>query len=369
MTGIVQTPLRVARKNEFLNIQVLRLFAAVAVVVTHGSFYAFERLDPTFPYYHEGADGVRLFFVISGFVMMWSSSRLTSEAKGWLTFISKRAIRVVPLYWFVTTFKVAVLSILPSAALHATLDWNGIAKSYLFIPSLNSDGEFRPVVGVGWTLNFEMFFYALFAIALLLRVRPLAFMAPMLVALSLLSLMRGPSWPEAIRFWADPIVLDFLAGMLLVRYTKPLQSLPVALGYIISAIGLIFLFVPGVPHPSQALPLVETISTTLMATAVVAGAVILEGRLGMEVPRILVFGGTISYSLYLIHSQVGPLVPQVMSKLGLHFPVFSTLGTLPVSLIAAVALYRLVETPFSRAGDRAARRTGLISKSPRLSEA
>src|SRR5271156_3493356 len=76
-----------SRRPTYLGLQVLRVMAAVLVLITHSGFYASERLDRSFTYWETGAAGVDLFFVISGFVMVYSSVNLIGNPKGWLVFV------------------------------------------------------------------------------------------------------------------------------------------------------------------------------------------------------------------------------------------------------------------------------------------
>ncbi|MEY9103377.1 peptidoglycan/LPS O-acetylase OafA/YrhL [Sinorhizobium fredii] len=138
-------------------IQYLRAAAALAVVV----FHAAEKTGHDFAV---GAAGVDVFFVISGFIM-WviSDRRPLTPAK----FIWDRIRRIVPIYWFATAVMIAgaLAGLFPNLAL--TLDH--VLASLFFIPFRSpSSGEIWPLLVQGWTLNFEMLFYAVFAASLLL---------------------------------------------------------------------------------------------------------------------------------------------------------------------------------------------------------
>jgi exopolysaccharide production protein ExoZ len=94
---------------------------------------------------------------------------LIGDPKGWLVFSHRRVIRIVPMYWLATTVKLVVMVLAGEFVLHARLSPLDTVMSYLFLPTRNSDGNVFPLLGVGWTLNFEMLFYLLFALALSLR--------------------------------------------------------------------------------------------------------------------------------------------------------------------------------------------------------
>ncbi len=151
----------------------LRGVSAFCVVFEHSMFYARERLDSAIPVWDFGRIGVFLFFAISGFVMVVTNPPGSSDVPGnWRRFGLKRLIRVVPPYWLATTLKLGALVAVPATVLHAELAPGSTIASYFFLPTHNIDGKVQPLLGVGWTLLFEMLFYLLFTLALFLRVNP-----------------------------------------------------------------------------------------------------------------------------------------------------------------------------------------------------
>ena len=148
-----------ARDGTVVPIQILRAVAAIAVVVSHAAqnLDRFAIAPNTSHFFVSGAAGVDLFFVISGFVMVYASEPLFGSASGAVTFLYHRIVRIVPLYWLATTFYVIVAVLLPG--LGTAYPIRTVAASFLFIPTLLPDGGIHPVVLQGWTLNYEMLFY------------------------------------------------------------------------------------------------------------------------------------------------------------------------------------------------------------------
>lgn len=334
-------------RDQLLGVQALRFVAAFAVVVLHCSFYTVERLTPALGTYDLGANGVRLFFVISGFVMLASSHRLEGTPLGWRVFALKRIVRIVPMYWVITSVKLATLLAVPAVVLHSQLDWSFIAKSYAFIPAINKDGELHPLLGVGWTLNFEMFFYLLFALALALRVPPLRLITPILGGLTLLSFFKTDEWPVPLRFWADPVVLDFLAGMLIARAAQKKWTLSPAIAWLFVGAGLAYLFIP-LPRPGVYGSFAFSFSFTLAAAMAVAGMIELEEKIGRLIPRWVLFMGAASYALYLIHPILAPLAPAVLNRLGLVYPLLSIIISVGIAMAGGIFAYLFVEQPLTR---------------------
>src|SRR3954453_23077189 len=112
------------------------------------------------------AAGVDVFFVISGFIMVHASARLFGAPDGGRIFLARRVARIVPIYWAVTTLYLAIALAGPEFLNREFLDWPYVVASYLFVPVTRPDGLVQPLYGLGWTLNYELFFYASFAVAL-----------------------------------------------------------------------------------------------------------------------------------------------------------------------------------------------------------
>ena len=110
---------------------------------------------------------VDIFFVISGFIMWVTTVGRTLSPQ---EFLYRRLVRIVPLYWLVTAFTVLVMVVAPQAMQSSRFDLAHVVASFAFWPALHPvTGHYAPVLIPGWTLNYEMFFYVVFAACLLLR--------------------------------------------------------------------------------------------------------------------------------------------------------------------------------------------------------
>lgn len=152
------------------SIQCLRGLAAFAVVFLHASSTAENHniIAPGLNGLRVGGWGVDLFFVISGFIMI----TITDDAvHGWRKssrFWMKRFLRLAPLYWLVTIMVVAISILLPGATEYKP-SMGHIFFSFLFIPSTDLRGIVAPPLGVGWSINYEVYFYLCFGFILLFR--------------------------------------------------------------------------------------------------------------------------------------------------------------------------------------------------------
>ncbi|MFZ4893533.1 acyltransferase family protein [Plantibacter sp. Mn2098] len=326
-------------------VQALRFVAAAVVVVTHSMFYTQERLDQGAAIWHGGEAGVDIFFVISGFVMMIASGMRQHEPGDWKYFSMRRIVRIVPMFWIALTVKIATMLVLPAAVLHAQLTPSTVVFSYLFIPNRNSEGRVEPLLGVGWTLTFEMMFYLIFAIALFVRVRPVVFAGLVLVGLAVGSIFRPPGdWP-AWAVYFDPIVLYFLVGMLIALVvTKPAFR---RLRYpVFGALVAILVVVALLPGADLSLDRGSPVRM-LGVAAIVYGVVLLEPILTGRIPRQVLFLGDASYSLYLFHPLIAPIVPVVLARLGIISAPLSIVLAVAVAIIGGALVYRWIERPIT----------------------
>ena len=277
-----------------------------------------------------------LFFVISGFVMVYSSLTLIGDPKGWLVFSQRRVVRIVPMYWLATTIKLVVMVLAGEFVLHARFSFLDTSMSYLFLPTRNSDGNLFPLLGVGWTLNFEMLFYLLFAVALFLRVSVFKFVGSVLFLLASGALFRQDNWP-AVSFYLNPIVLDFFLGMLIAKACLQEKYLPrgAAILSVFAGLLLLLVFPVTIWHTSLA---------GLAAAMIIAGVVGLEAWFAW-IPGWLIYLADASYVIYLFHPMVAPAAPAVLAKLHLPYPLLSIGISICFALLAGCFIHKLVEEP------------------------
>jgi peptidoglycan/LPS O-acetylase OafA/YrhL len=314
-------------------IQVLRALAALAIVVHHGIFdaVAFAAAGGTVftpPRLLPWPAGVDLFFVISGFVMVQSSQRLYGKPGAPRRFLWRRLARITPLYWATTALVLAAAHFASGAVSGPPPSLGLILSSFAFIPEMRPDGVTQPLYSLGWTLNFEMFFYVVFALFLpLARQRAVAGIALVLVGLVGFGLVARPQ-NAALAFWSSPMILLFVAGMGIA--TLRLQGIGMArwarLTLIVAAFALLALDPFGLTR--DPLAIVQTLDLTRVAAwGVPAALLVTAAALPVCDPsrewksgafwNLLVALGEASYALYLIHPFVFRPVREILIRLGL----------------------------------------------------
>ena len=277
--------------------------------------------------------GVDVFFVISGFVIVHASGNLFAQRRGWLIFLRRRLTRIVPLYWMLTTLLLATV-LLDRSAVHGAVGgpWY-IAASYLFIPAERPDGLVQPVLSLGWTLNYEMFFYLLMTPFLLLG-RSLA-VALCSAALCVLAAAGQMHLFDAVPFvfWSNPVVLEFAAGMGLAQAAAYGLRLPGWLRLGLAGLALAALHLDAVLGRSAGLLAIGGPAVLLVWAAVSGGG-------GQPRGRVLRFGvllGDASYAMYLAH----PFVMRGLTILGARLSglgEWTGVGYVAVSLAVAQAV-------------------------------
>jgi exopolysaccharide production protein ExoZ len=348
--------------NKLAAIQILRAVAALLVLVSHAILRQAE-WAPTDPLtsqiaLHIGVLGVWIFFIISGFIMSYTyyDSFALPGAAG--QFIASRVIRIVPIYWLATALEVAL------RLLHgAGLDVHKLICSLFFIPVAVEPGPMaamRPTLGVGWTLNYEMMFYAAFASALLLSRRKgltvlIALMAGIVLTGTFFKPIGDTHAPTSlITFYSDPIILLFGVGVLIGAAARQLKRTLTVRSHAFLLIGLAVLLVVDVTvfavfvgtHPFDvewiaAFWVISTICVVLCVTVRIDDT--------RWVTQRLVQMGDASYSLYLFHFFAIVAAEKLWwwfvgrSESWMFVPVSAV-----VAILAAIAIHNFVEQPICR---------------------
>ncbi len=337
------------------SIQTLRAGAALAVTFGHleheaaslPSANGFEPLllDLT------GA-GVDLFFVISGFVMVYASRDLFQRRDAVTLFLSRRVFRIVPLYWLISTLFLIMLSTTHtmSSPIPTAVE---VIKSYAFIPYVpHEGGAVQPIYKLGWTLNDEMFFYVVFAAALAFPMRQAVILvAAVFAGLVGLGIAINPP-PGIVATWTNPIILDFTFGTFVallyqsgVRLRVGSASVMILSGFagfgVTSALAL--------DAHGAFRPLVWGVPATL----IFIGAVLLPSRVPAagKAPLGLVSLGDASYAIYLLHPIVIRCLRVCLDKTHMSAEIspwiFIVTGMIMV-IPAALAAHRWIERPAIR---------------------
>ena len=352
--AVVMTP-----RERLESIQILRAVAAIGVVLTH----AITRIGATFPdlagnflftgprgQLRVGDAGVDLFFVISGFIMLHVHGRDFAVPGASLKFMTRRVLRIVPVYWLLTTvalgFQIFAPWIFTTHYKGADILW--IIGSYLFLPIAVSGSTISPLVGVGWTLNYEMFFYAVFAVVLLFQRRSgLRLIFWGFACLVATGVLLG-SANVAVGFFTSWLLLDFLLGLAICAWSFDRRKLSRASTGLLLLTGVTCLAATTIRSPP------EEGGLRFVAWGIPSALIVLAMRnvaipSGIFASTAIVLGDA-SYSIYLFQFFALPGWAQVMRISGaavIPFD-FSVLILTVLVTLTGLGSYLLIERPVTK---------------------
>lgn len=282
------------------SVQILRFIAAFMVVLFHARIAhvaALRSPDVMIDRVYElGAAGVHLFFLISGFVMVLTALSKDQPMRS-VAFLRRRLTRIFPIYWVLALAYLAIYSLI-GAPYDLSLDQ--IIGALLLIPSYSSK-----IIGPGWTLAYELYFYFCFAIALLFRPKLAIILLPAFFVSSIILSMLSPGVRLIMGIAGDALLLEFLAGAAVgLAYLRGIR-LPTWTGLPLVAVGVIGLLI-GLPFNHKDLPSILVWGAPCFP--ILVGMIAIEHRLRGQVATLLATLGNSSYFLYLVHILVIHLV-------------------------------------------------------------
>ncbi|WP_321948525.1 acyltransferase [Paraburkholderia sp. J10-1] len=322
------------------SLTVLRAVAATTVIF----FHIMSPTGHTF-----GEFGVDIFFVISGFViaLVLDNPELTAQR-----FLADRIARIVPLYW-VLTFGVFVGALIAPELLNSTTaDLGNLLKSLFFIPYRKESGQIFPMLFVGWTLNYEMLFYAVTAVSLIVMRRHRLLLTSALLLAIFCAAKASHSHGVFAAFYTNQRMFEFPLGILAyqlwkfgVRIKLPLAGCMAIAAYAWMA-WINWHDLSNAPLLYYGLPAFVLIASTLS----------LESATGSGwVTRAAIFIGNASYAIYLSHpycvEAARKLLPDAIDGFDATAPLGVAL-TMIVATAMGAALYQFVDWPLHRRARR-----------------
>ncbi|WP_160297787.1 acyltransferase family protein [Devosia chinhatensis] len=329
-------------------IQYLRAVAATLVLISHALLYPLT--GHVLAYGRLGWLGVILFFAISGFIMVIVTGQESFDPLG---FLKRRIVRVVPLYWAFTGVAALLALLAPGLFKTTIFDLGQLGLSLLFVPFYNPASHgLHPLYKLGWTLNYEMFFYVSFALLAVFSARRRALALTILyVVLATIGSVLHPAGAIPA-FYTSYMPLAFVAGVwmgiwslegALARWVPRLAG-PLLVTVVL---GLGIGFQRDIGVVEDGLSFVALLAAVL---ALMALSVAFEAKM----PRfsILETLGDASYSIYLVHIfAVGAIAGMALKLIGTENDVLVAailLAAIVGGIGAGLVLYRLVERPLMR---------------------
>ncbi len=302
-------------------------------------FYGTMPLDGVFTKFGAGVD---FFFVLSGFIISWAHWSDIGRRERLGRYAVRRFRRIYPPYWGVLIPLSLAYFLMPSAGEPSQHDPLNFVFSFFLLPYPE-----HPILGVAWTLVFEMIFYLVFA-GLIVWGR-MAFVG--LAAWAALVLIANIAFPPAafpLSFLTDVHNVEFLIGIaataLLRRFNIPQPRLLAVAGVVLFVAQML------VHAPVLDDPLVGRLGYGLAAALAMVGIVEWERSHALTVPAIFREMGAASYAIYLVHGVVLSFGLQVLIRvLPRSIPLPLVLATLTVaSILGGITYHHFVEKPLAR---------------------
>lgn len=318
--------------KRLFELDAIRGIAAVMVVLYHYSFRYGQLYDyqvaPIFSFPH-GNLGVQLFFMVSGFVIFMTLDKVTDIRD----FIVSRLSRLYPAYWFAVmlTFVIVRIFTLPGREVRIKYAVQNLTMVHAWFSIPNVDGVY-------WTLAVELSFYALMCILFVTKLLPKIELVSWLwlVAMAVYAFLIANQIIEVQRNIRVTRLLDhgnlFIAGMMFYKLMHQPGKSPY---YILFFALVIEYFI----HRDVALWITVYFGIFWAFT---------KGYLGSLAVKPLVYLGSISYSLYLVHQNIGYVIIQNLEKYELATSVSIILVPFIINIVIASLMYSFIEKPTMR---------------------
>ena len=362
------------------SVQALRGIAAILVALYHCAGIQKEALDPSrmaeisllSGIWDRGYAGVDLFFVISGFIMVYVTHGKSYNKKDIGHFLYNRVTRIYPLWWIFASimalyFFISYGQVAPPDRVSDSNSLSYFIKSFLLIPQ-----HHVPILGVGWTLIHEIYFYIVFAVFLFFDRKKLPLLLFIWVVLIFLGALMGfngdaaRGYPSLV---SSLLTLEFIAGafvaLLITRRVFRFEKTCLFAGVFFVILAMIFYTDTSRQLTSWGRVAVYTFPFTL----IIYGAVICENKGFIYYPKFLVSLGNWSYSIYLSHFLIFLTIRRLLEYAApylpkyLHFQAEGWMDNLVFSIIAlsgtiifSALCYKFIEQPLLQLSRRVIKR-------------
>ena len=318
-----------------LSIQYLRGIAALLVVLSHIAWKNMQADGSTMHWWHEaGTFGVDIFFIISGYIMVYITQNMHQKPHNVRIFLKKRFIRIIPLYWFYTLIALAVFILMPERV-NSAGGGTDVFKSFFLLPLASSENY---LVGVGWTLHYEFLFYILFSFGLILsrKIGNIVVASAILfsVLFSIFIPMEGMSY--IFHSFLNDIFIEFALGIFLYFLLLKIKNIHWMISLSSIILGLLSFYYL---HTGGSFTGVHHIDTGTSAFLICFGVVSLEYFWKKRECKLLTILGNSSYSLYLLHPFILVAVVIVSSKLENILPLSENLLIIIMFISSLIAGY------------------------------
>ena len=308
-----------------------------------------------------GSVGVPLFFMISGFIMYHTTFQKHTDWAFVKSFILKRIIRIVPLYFLMTLLYIFLLG---NGHFYFIEYPKFLLSTLFFFPTYaNHIGPSygMPALAVGWSLNYELYFYLVLGFSMLLPKHRWKILSGWLIVSTLVIplISKGFVMVDLSEWYGysvayfslmtNPVLLFFVVGMGIAAMYNSRFEPPSLFWANVLAVLAVLNFVLSYFQVLQHFP---GWYNHLFNCGLLLFALLQRTKMKpYQVPRSLLLIGNSSFSLYLIHPLLLTFLPKVLRQLGVTGSldgVWYFMGMLLLIVVCAYVSYQLIEQHLSR---------------------
>ena len=337
-------------KRNLKLIQLLRGIASLLVVLMHatGNLKEIAGGNLLGGFFSFGGAGVDIFFVLSGFIITYTSNIFSEKKSAFSLFLKRRFVRIFPVYWLVSTVFLAIHIALPAFyRTHYDLTVSNLFNTYFLLPGHQMIG------GVSWSLSYELFFYILFSMAFLIKQKTVIvlFLISYLSIIIIFSLStHNLEWSNKwVSFFLSPMITEFFMGILAALV---IPKLPKSFALPSLIIGSCTFIAFGIYFDIWAKPIFGYFDRVVLfgipSFFIITGMVKYELSRPVNLHSIFILMGQASYSLYLLHLPILAAGIKIITMLFKNnMPIIYLGVTLLVFGICFISIYffRFVEKP------------------------
>jgi exopolysaccharide production protein ExoZ len=335
-------------RSKLTTLQVGRAVAALMVLFFHlgGTINAEKyyglNFVPQLGVFRFGDAGVEFFFVLSGFLITFIHYGDIGRREKIFSYLKKRLVRIYPTYWFCLTL--VIVAALGFASLRETLPSGFFTYlfTYLLVPQDKTivGGTGAPVLGVAWTLQYEMFFYLSFALFILSRFAGFLLLGAYLIGFVVVKFQGITGFPMDFIF-AEYCFMFLFGAIVGVLYSRAIPvKLPKA-SFILGILGFALIAAVDVVYRDSSYldnRMERKLGYSLFSALMIYALVTLEGAGAISVKnRLLLLIGDASYAIYLIHFPIVSAVTKFFYHLFPKTSYFAVGNFLVCSLICIAA--------------------------------
>jgi exopolysaccharide production protein ExoZ len=308
-------------KQKLNSLQVYRGLASILVVLHHSNLILAQEFnqDTSFNLFHFGWAGVDFFFVLSGFIIFYIHQSDLGKPDQFNSFAKKRLVRIYPLYWIILVGKI-LISLLGDKN-NRIYESNFFQFFKAFSLGLQDKADLDIFLGVSWTLTYEIFFYAIFALAILL---PSKIYWPILISwiigilLNLFNLLPIAGF-RALEFTLDAHNLEFILGII-AAYTISKYQVNYSKILLCTALTMVIISIANTRyHEFNTAGIPSALAYGIPFSLLIIASVQIEKNTALRMPSFLLYLGNASYSIYLTHGFLINNITKICTKIAEKF--------------------------------------------------